>query len=98
MIATQIESWRSASVRMFETMEAQAGALTEAQAHLHAQWRAQMAFLAAMNPMFAPWAALAEAFDPDRALVATPTACGPVRAAPKRRPAARRPKTAANAA
>ena len=43
---------------------------------------------------------LAEAFDPDRALVSTPTACGPVRTGPaRRRPAAVvKPKNAANAA
>jgi len=100
MITTQIETWRDASVRLFETMEAQTGAMAEAQAHMRAQWRSQMAFWAALNPMLAPWAALAEAFDPDRALVSTPTACGPVRTGPaRRRPAAVvKPKTAANAA
>ena len=94
MIATQIDAWRAATVACCATLEAQAAAMVQMRTQAHAQWRAGLAFWAGMNPMFAPVAALAEAWDPEVPVVARASVCGPVPMAPRRR-APPRGKTAA---
>ena len=90
MIATQMDAWRAASVVWFAGLETQAAALAEARARAQAQWRAGLSFWAGLNPMLAPWLALASALDPDAPAVSLPGTCGPLPAAPRRAPARRK--------